>query len=93
MLPIDKIITKLYPAFGLLMIVMTTSIAVALLISAPQLPEMGDVFAYFNHSHYNNELLRAKPRRFTDLAIAVCDYYLWCNQWFPLDSSTYYGAA
>ncbi|KPN78653.1 MULTISPECIES: carbon starvation CstA family protein [Shewanella] len=61
MLPIDKIITKLYPAFGLLMIVMTTSIAVALLINAPQLPEMGDVFAYFNHSHYNNELLEPNP--------------------------------
>jgi len=42
MLPIDKIITKLYPAFGLLMIVMTT-------------------FAYFNHSHYNNELLEPNP--------------------------------
>ena len=55
-MPIDKIITKLYPAFGLLMIVMTVSIAVALMLNAPQLPEMGDVFAYFDHSHYNNEL-------------------------------------
>lgn len=61
MLPIDKIITKLYPAFGLLMIVMTVSIAVALMINAPQLPEMGDVFAYFDHSHYNNELLEPNP--------------------------------
>ncbi|MDT3306207.1 carbon starvation CstA family protein [Shewanella sp. SP1S2-4] len=61
MLPIDKIITKLYPAFGLLMIVMTVSIAVALMLNAPQLPEMGDVFAYFDHSHYNNELLEPNP--------------------------------
>ena len=61
MLPIDKIITKLYPAFGLLMIVMTVSIGAALLMHAPQLPEVGDIFAYFNHSHYNNELLAPNP--------------------------------
>jgi carbon starvation protein CstA len=61
LLPIDKIITKLYPLFGLLMIVMTVSIAVALLFNAPELPVMGDVFAYFDHSHYNNELLAPNP--------------------------------
>ncbi|GGP79293.1 carbon starvation CstA family protein [Shewanella ulleungensis] len=61
LLPIDKIITKLYPFFGALMIVMTTSIAVALLINAPQLPEFGDIFAYFDHSHYNNDLLEPNP--------------------------------
>lgn len=61
LLPIDKIITKLYPFFGLLMIVMTVSIAVALLFNAPQLPEMGDIFAYFDHSHYNNDLLAPNP--------------------------------
>lgn len=53
LLPIDKIITKLYPAFGLLMIIMTTLIAIALLMNAPHLPEVTDVFAYFkdNHEH------------------------------------------
>ncbi|MGK0408903.1 MAG: carbon starvation protein CstA [Shewanella psychromarinicola] len=61
LLPIDKIITKLYPVFGLLMIVMTTSIAVALLIHAPQLPTVDGIFAYFDHSHYNNELLEPNP--------------------------------
>ncbi|MBB1364259.1 MULTISPECIES: carbon starvation protein A [unclassified Shewanella] len=61
LLPIDKIITKLYPAFGLLMIVMTTSIAVALLIHAPQLPTIDSIFAYFDHSHYNNDLLEPNP--------------------------------
>ncbi|WP_110457138.1 carbon starvation protein A [Shewanella algidipiscicola] len=61
LLPIDKIITKLYPFFGLLMIIMTVSIAVALLFNAPQLPEMGDIFAYFDHSHYNNDLLAPNP--------------------------------
>ena len=61
MLPIDKIITKLYPIFGLLMIIMTVSIAGALLMSAPQLPEMGNIFAYFDHSHYNNVLLEPNP--------------------------------
>ncbi|MGL4381750.1 MAG: carbon starvation CstA family protein [Vibrio sp.] len=61
MMPIDKIITKLYPAFGLLMIVMTSSIAIVILAKAPQLPEIGDVFAYFDHSHYNNDLLEPNP--------------------------------
>ncbi|MDB2386108.1 carbon starvation protein A [Shewanella sp.] len=61
LLPIDKIITKLYPLFGALMIVMTLSIAVALIMHAPHLPEMGDVFAYFEHSHYNNDLLKPNP--------------------------------
>jgi carbon starvation protein CstA len=57
LLPIDKIITKLYPLFGLLMIVMTVSIAVSLLISAPHLPVSGDFFAYFQHGHYAHDFL------------------------------------
>jgi len=61
LLPIDKIITKLYPAFGLLMIVMTTSIAIALLINAPHLPEMGDFLGYFNHDHFNHDFLEPNP--------------------------------
>ena len=60
-LPIDKIITKLYPAFGLLMIVMTVSLAIALMINAPQLPDVSDVFAYFDHGHYDNDLLKPNP--------------------------------
>lgn len=51
LLPIDKIITKLYPLFGLLMIVMTTLIAVALLLKAPHLPQVTDIFAYFDGDH------------------------------------------
>lgn len=52
LLPIDKIITKLYPLFGLLMIVMTSLIAGAILLEAPQLPHIGDLFAYFlPHDH------------------------------------------
>ncbi len=56
MLPIDKIITKLYPAFGLLMIVMTTLVAVSLLINAPHLPVTGDIFAYFTTDHAHDFL-------------------------------------
>jgi len=53
LLPIDKIITKFYPIFGLLMIVMTTMIAVALLLEAPHLPVTEDFMAYFaaDHAH------------------------------------------
>ena len=60
LLPIDKIITKLYPAFGLLMIVMTTLVAVALLLNAPNLPQVGDIFAYF-HGHHEHDFLQPNP--------------------------------
>ena len=60
LLPIDKIITKLYPLFGLLMIVMTVSIAVALLFNAPHLAEVNDIFSYFHDSH-DHGLLEPNP--------------------------------
>ena len=56
LLPIDKIITKLYPLFGLLMIVMTSLIAVAILFEAPNLPEVTDIFAYFADDHEHDFL-------------------------------------
>ncbi|SES71149.1 carbon starvation CstA family protein [Thalassotalea agarivorans] len=61
LLPIDKIITKLYPVFGLLMIVMTVSIAISLLVSAPHLPTGDSFFAYFNHELYSEDLLAPNP--------------------------------
>jgi len=61
LLPIDKIITKLYPAFGLLMIVMTTLIAISLLFNAPNLPVMGDFLGYFDHDHFNHDFLKPNP--------------------------------
>jgi carbon starvation protein CstA len=60
LLPIDKIITKLYPAFGLLMIVMTTLIAGALLLEAPHLPQVTDIFAYFD-GHHEHDFLTPNP--------------------------------
>ena len=51
LLPINKIITKLYPFFGLLMIVMTASIAVAILLKAPHLGEVNNIFCYFHEGH------------------------------------------
>ncbi|WP_342805554.1 carbon starvation CstA family protein [Alteromonas sp. M12] len=56
LLPIDKIITKFYPIFGLLMIVMTSMIAIALLIDAPHLPIAGDFLAYFEADHAHDFL-------------------------------------
>ena len=56
LLPIDKIITKFYPIFGLLMIVMTTLIAIALLMDAPHLPVGGDFLAYFEADHAHDFL-------------------------------------
>ncbi len=60
LLPIDKIITKLYPAFGVLMIVMTTLIAGALLMEAPHLPQVADIFAYFD-GHHEHDFLTPNP--------------------------------
>lgn len=60
LLPIDKIITKLYPLFGLLMIVMTTLVALALLFEAPHLPQVGDIFDYF-HGHHEHDFLAPNP--------------------------------
>ncbi|RDE48677.1 MAG: carbon starvation protein A [Candidatus Accumulibacter meliphilus] len=56
LLPIDKIITKFYPIFGLLMIVMTTMVAAALLIDAPHLPMSSDFLAYFRADHAHDFL-------------------------------------
>lgn len=54
LLPIDKIITKLYPVFGLLMIVMTSLVAISILLEAPHLPQVADIFAFFDtHEHYD----------------------------------------
>ncbi|ARD46143.1 carbon starvation CstA family protein [Colwellia sp. PAMC 21821] len=56
LLPIDKIITKFYPFFGLLMILMTTFVAIALLMDAPHLPVAGDFLAYFEADHAHDFL-------------------------------------
>ncbi len=61
LLPIDKIIAKLYPLFGVLMIVMTSLVALALLIKAPNLPEISNVFAYFTDHAAEEDLLRPNP--------------------------------
>lgn len=61
LLPIDKIIAKLYPIFGLLMIVMTSLVALALLLNAPHLPEISNVFAYFTDHAAHDELLTPNP--------------------------------
>lgn len=60
LLPIDKIITKLYPMFGALMIVMTSLIAISILLEAPHLPQVNDVFAYFD-SHEHHDFLQPNP--------------------------------
>ena len=60
LLPIDKIIARLYPAFGLLMIVMTTLVALAVLLEAPHLPQANDVFTYFD-GHHEHDFLTPNP--------------------------------
>ncbi|WP_397471019.1 carbon starvation protein A [Rheinheimera sp.] len=60
LLPIDKIITKLYPMFGALMIVMTSLIAISILLEAPHLPQVNDIFAYFD-SHEHHDFLTPNP--------------------------------
>lgn len=61
LLPIDKVIARLYPLFGLLMMVMTSLIAIALLINAPNLPEISNVFSYFTDHEAHDSLLAPNP--------------------------------
>ena len=56
LLPIDKIITKFYPIFGLMMIIMTVAVAVSLLMNAPHLPVAGDFLEYFKVEHHHDFL-------------------------------------
>lgn len=56
LLPIDKIITRFYPFFGLLMIVMTLAIAIMLMIKAPHLDAAHDIFMYFRE-HKEHDFL------------------------------------
>lgn len=60
LLPIDKIIARLYPVFGLLMIIMTTLVAGALILEAPNLEQVNGIFAYFT-SHEEHGLLTPNP--------------------------------
>ena len=60
LLPIDKIITKLYPVFGLLMIVMTSLVAIAVILEAPHLPQFSDIFAFFD-GHHDHDFLAPNP--------------------------------
>ena len=60
LLPIDKIITKLYPLFGLLMIVMTSLVAIAVILEAPHLPQFSDIFAFFD-GHHDHDFLAPNP--------------------------------
>lgn len=61
LLPIDKVIARLYPVFGLLMIVMTSLVALAILFNAPNLPEISNTFAYFTDHTEMDALLTPNP--------------------------------
>lgn len=61
LLPIDKVIARLYPIFGLLMIVMTSLVALAILFNAPHLPEVSNIFAYFTDHSAEEALLQPNP--------------------------------
>lgn len=59
-IPIDKIVARFYPFFGGLMIIMTTLVAIALLINAPHLPTVGGIFDYLT-SHQEHNFLTPNP--------------------------------
>lgn len=61
LLPIDKVIAKLYPLFGLLMIVMTSLVALAILFKAPNLPAVDNIFGYFTDHAQMDALLEPNP--------------------------------
>lgn len=61
MISIDKIVARFYPFFGGMMIVMTTLIAVVLLIDAPHLPTVGGIFDYVTDHHHAHDFLEPNP--------------------------------
>lgn len=60
LIPIDKIVARLYPIFGALMIIMSVLVAIAILIEAPHLPTFGGVFDYLT-SHHEHDFLEPNP--------------------------------
>ena len=76
-LPIDAIIGKIYPIFGLSLLVMAVGIGGGLIITNANIPEIAFVNmnptgrSVFSLSMYNNSL--------------------WSNQWFPCYSISYDG--
>ncbi len=61
LMPIDKVIAKLYPLFGILMIIMTSLVGLAILFNAPNLPEISNVFSYFTDHSAEEALLAPNP--------------------------------
>lgn len=61
LLPIDRVITKFYPIFGALMILMTLSVIIAVLWEAPHLPAIENIFAFFQNHDLSHEMLANRP--------------------------------
>ncbi|MEO9477529.1 MAG: carbon starvation protein A [Cyclobacteriaceae bacterium] len=65
-LPIDKIIAKIYPVFGLALIFMAFGLFVALLIGGYELPEL--TLQSFSNTHYKSENFPVFPMLFVTIA-------------------------
>lgn len=65
MLPVDKIIGRLYPVFGLALIFMAIGILIALFLGDYQIPEL---IGNLNNQHYKGDAMPIFPMMFVSIA-------------------------
>lgn len=75
-LPINKIIGRIYPIFGVILIVMAVSVAIALIFSGKPIPEI--------------TVQNLHPSGISSMAASYGNNIMWCYFWFPLYSKPYY---
>ena len=86
LLPVDKIIGKIYPLFAIALLFMAVGILVMLYVNHPALPEAWDGL---QNTHPNAALLLSDQGGHIIRCLAaylpynVCQYSLWCHQRFP----------
>ncbi len=76
LLPVDKIIGRIYPYFGALLVISALGIGVMMLVTGAPIPEL--TFAKY------------APRRITDFPYVILYDYMWSIIWIPCDTITYY---
>lgn len=82
LLPVDKIIGKIYPLFAVALLFMAVGILVMLYVNHPALPELWDGLQNTNPDA--SELTAYFPDY-------VCEYRLWCHIRFPCYAKSFNG--
>ena len=71
-LPIDKVIGRIYPVFGICLLIMAVGIGVGIVVQGYEIPEIA--------------LQNYHPKGVSVIPISMYFYSLWSNKWFPCNS-------